>query len=174
MVNAPSYGFTSSSFLHSVQEVHPLCKMALGVFGSKRGNEARSNSSSSNDEKTGIESGGDPELGRIEKPSRRDVDDSSDASITVGKQMEMEAENAIKYRTCSWQKVCCGPNVLLRTFCANGATDCRTVVLRVHLSGNHVVPMVLLGSRPSPRSHIDRRDSFSGSLHVLDHLVRQS
>jgi hypothetical protein len=24
---------------------------------------------------------------------------------TVGKQLELEAENAIKYRTCSWQKV---------------------------------------------------------------------
>src|SRR5215471_10406644 len=25
--------------------------------------------------------------------------------ISVGKQMELEAKNAIKYRTCSWQKV---------------------------------------------------------------------
>jgi hypothetical protein len=25
--------------------------------------------------------------------------------ISVGKQVELEAENAIKYRTCSWQKV---------------------------------------------------------------------
>lgn len=24
---------------------------------------------------------------------------------TIGKQLELEAENAIKYRTCSWQKV---------------------------------------------------------------------
>jgi len=30
--------------------------------------------------------------------------DSDDASFDVGKQIEMEAENAIKYRTCSWQK----------------------------------------------------------------------
>jgi hypothetical protein len=74
--------------------------MAIGLFGSK--GDARKNSNSSNDEKT------DPELGRLEKPSRRDMagDDSSDQSITVGKQMELEAENAIKYRTCSWQKVC--------------------------------------------------------------------
>ncbi|KAF2120530.1 transmembrane amino acid transporter protein-domain-containing protein [Lophiotrema nucula] len=28
----------------------------------------------------------------------------SDSDLTVGKQMEMEAGNAIKYRTCSWQK----------------------------------------------------------------------
>ena len=28
-----------------------------------------------------------------------------DAMISVSKQMEMEAGNAIRYRTCSWQKV---------------------------------------------------------------------
>ncbi|KAF2767955.1 hypothetical protein EJ03DRAFT_344204 [Teratosphaeria nubilosa] len=31
-------------------------------------------------------------------------DAESDASVSVGKQMEMEAGNAIKYRTCSWYK----------------------------------------------------------------------
>lgn len=36
----------------------------------------------------------DPEMG---------VDSDSEASI-IGKQMAMEAENAIKYRSCSWQK----------------------------------------------------------------------
>jgi hypothetical protein len=72
--------------------------MAIGLFGSK-GDDARSNNSS-NDVKD------DVELGRLEKHSRKHMDDSSDQSITVGKQMEMEAENAIKYRTCSWPKVC--------------------------------------------------------------------
>lgn len=38
----------------------------------------------------------DPEMG---------VDSDSEASI-IGKQMAMEADNAIKYRSCSWQKVC--------------------------------------------------------------------
>jgi hypothetical protein len=71
--------------------------MAIGLFGSK-GNAHR-DSNSSNDAKD------DVELGRPEKPSRVDMDDSSDQSITVGKQMELEAENAIKYRTCSWPKV---------------------------------------------------------------------
>lgn len=28
-----------------------------------------------------------------------------ESGLSVGKQMEMEADNAIKYRTCSWQKV---------------------------------------------------------------------
>jgi hypothetical protein len=75
--------------------------MAIGLFGSK-GDNARKDSNSSSDVKK------DPELGRIEKPARTDLaddDDGSDPSFTVGKQMELEAENAIKYRTCSWQKV---------------------------------------------------------------------
>ncbi|KAH7096003.1 transmembrane amino acid transporter protein-domain-containing protein [Paraphoma chrysanthemicola] len=76
--------------------------MALGLFGSK--GDAPRNSNSSDDKSSSHEKGSDPELGRIEKPSRRDMDDDSDGSITVGKQMAMEAENAIKYRTCSWQK----------------------------------------------------------------------
>jgi hypothetical protein len=78
--------------------VYPLCEMAIGLFGAK--GDARKDSNSSNDVKD------DVELGRLEKPSRKDLDDSSDQSITVGKQMELEAENAIKYRTCSWPKVC--------------------------------------------------------------------
>lgn len=32
------------------------------------------------------------------------LDDDSDVSVSVGKQMELEANNAIKYRTCSWPK----------------------------------------------------------------------
>lgn len=56
-------------------------------------------------------------MSRIDRPvtksisgnlaGRRSVDGDmeSEASVSVGKQMEMEAGNAIKYRTCSWQKV---------------------------------------------------------------------
>ena len=28
-----------------------------------------------------------------------------DSQLSVGKQLELEATNSIKYRTCSWQKV---------------------------------------------------------------------
>lgn len=73
--------------------------MAIGLFG---GNAKRS--SSSDDDKN-IKNEKDAELGRIEDPSRRDMDTDSDR-FSVGKQMELEAENAIKYRTCSWQKAC--------------------------------------------------------------------
>lgn len=34
-----------------------------------------------------------------------DDDSSTDNDVAIGKQMELEAGNAIKYRTCSWQKV---------------------------------------------------------------------
>ena len=44
-------------------------------------------------------------MNRIDKPAIVTADDATDPSISVGKQMEMEAGNAIKYRTCSWKKV---------------------------------------------------------------------
>ena len=56
-------------------------------------------------------------MSRIDRPvtksisgslaGRRSVDGDmeSEQSISVGKQMELEAGNAIKYRSCSWQKV---------------------------------------------------------------------
>ncbi|KAH7414295.1 transmembrane amino acid transporter protein-domain-containing protein [Phaeosphaeria sp. MPI-PUGE-AT-0046c] len=72
--------------------------MAIGLFGSK--GDASPGRNSSNDEKK------DVELGGLGTSNGHDMaaDDSSDQSITVGKQMELEADNAIKYRTCSWQK----------------------------------------------------------------------
>jgi len=48
-------------------------------------------------------------MSRIDKAVTKPIagnelsDDSS--GISVGKQMELESSNAIKYRTCSWQKV---------------------------------------------------------------------
>ena len=35
--------------------------------------------------------------------------DDEDSALSVGKQMELEASNSIKYRTCSWQKVPVAP-----------------------------------------------------------------
>lgn len=51
---------------------------------------------------------GDPrKLNRIDVPRDKPAgpDDESGVSVGVGKQMELEASNAIKYRTCSWYKV---------------------------------------------------------------------
>ena len=45
-------------------------------------------------------------MSRLGGPKAIGITDTDDDSVmSVGKQMEMEASNAIKYRTCSWQKV---------------------------------------------------------------------
>lgn len=55
--------------------------------------------------------GGERRMSRIDRAVSKpivgdtDADDSSGSGISVGKQMELEAGNAIKYRTCSWPKV---------------------------------------------------------------------
>ncbi|KAI4240582.1 MAG: hypothetical protein L6R40_005070 [Gallowayella cf. fulva] len=44
-------------------------------------------------------------MSRLGGPSAIGITDAdSDSVVSVGKQVEMEASNAIKYRTCSWQK----------------------------------------------------------------------
>ncbi|KAK0303609.1 hypothetical protein LTR01_007942 [Friedmanniomyces endolithicus] len=66
---------------------------------------------------TDAEKGGFPsqerKMSRIDRPYKSTAgglgneltaDDDTDPSISVGKQMELEAGNTIKYRTCSWQK----------------------------------------------------------------------
>lgn len=48
----------------------------------------------------------DPKLKDLDIESQaRPAVDSSSTSESVGRQIEMESENTIKYRTCSWQKV---------------------------------------------------------------------
>ena len=51
-------------------------------------------------------------MNRIDGPITKPIggenvlnDDATDSDVSIGKQMEKEAGNAIKYRTCSWQKV---------------------------------------------------------------------
>lgn len=56
---------------------------------------------------------------RIDAPLRKgsivQADGSDEDSIGIGKQIELEKDNAIKYRTCSWQKVSTHhPSVALR------------------------------------------------------------
>lgn len=45
----------------------------------------------------------DVEGGDERKSSR--IGSDTDSTLSVGKQIELEANNAIKYRTCSWPKV---------------------------------------------------------------------
>jgi hypothetical protein len=80
--------------------------MALGL-GSKKAhapsNNPNENLTGANAEKDGKTDG---VLGGRDSDTERQSDE--DASINVGKQIELEAGNAIQYRTCSWQKVCFG------------------------------------------------------------------
>lgn len=48
-------------------------------------------------------------------------DSDADSALSVGKQLELEATNSIKYRTCSWPKVnfSCSTPCLLHTFASS-------------------------------------------------------
>lgn len=48
--------------------------------------------------------GASRKMSRIGEPLRPVFDSDSDSAMSVNKQMELEASNKIKYRTCSWQK----------------------------------------------------------------------
>jgi hypothetical protein len=71
--------------------------MALG-FGI---NKAKAADSNSND--TTMEKDTKLQTGDGYQDAERQSDE--DASISIGKQIALEADNAIQYRTCSWQKV---------------------------------------------------------------------
>jgi len=80
--------------------------MALkGIFGRKAASPT-DNSSQSSNEKVAYEKekNYDPEAAAAGGITTPPNDAESDASITIGRQIELEANNAIKYRTCSWQK----------------------------------------------------------------------
>lgn len=49
-------------------------------------------------------------MSRVGGPLATLGDSDEDSTISVGKQIELEQSSAIKYRTCSWQKVCPTPN----------------------------------------------------------------
>jgi hypothetical protein len=104
--------------------------MALG-FGKKKSDSSSPSTTSPHTEKTNpeltkdgvfsgdqtsAENGGQKprkmKMNRIDGPITKPIggenvlnDDSTDSDVSIGKQMEMEAGNAIKYRTCSWKKV---------------------------------------------------------------------
>ena len=59
----------------------------------------------------------DRKMSRIGGPIPGTMGESdADSTISVGKQLELEQGNAIKYRTCSWQKVRNGPINLSCTY----------------------------------------------------------
>lgn len=99
--------------------------MALGFLSKLSGNKSNSAQSSPSAEKVdptvakngldAAESGGQRQrrpMNRIDGPITKPIggegaagSDIDDPDVAIGKQMELEAGNAIQYRTCSWQKV---------------------------------------------------------------------
>lgn len=77
--------------------------MALkGLLGRKA---SPSDDTSSNDKVANEKDNNyDPEAAVAKGITAPTNDDNSDASFTIGKQIELEANNAIRYRTCSWKK----------------------------------------------------------------------
>ena len=89
---------------------------------------------------------------------------------SVDKQMELEAGNAIKYRTCSWQKVSLG-NRRHYEHNLTKCLDCFSAVQRVHLPGYNVVSVLVLGSWSCSWYHMHSCRCSPGSVHELDHLA---
>jgi hypothetical protein len=158
--------------------------MALG-FGSKKADTASVNPNATittgeeyRDPEKGSYDGSDKngKGGRLGGPVRGDlVDSDGEASLDIDKQIALEADNDIKYRTCSWQKVCL-PIVLCAFMrpVTNCVVDCSVVVLRVHLLGYYVIPVVVLHPRPRARLDPNRRDCGYSAVHLATLLVSPS
>lgn len=80
--------------------------MALKSLLSGRKAPRSDNISQSSNEKVAKEGDAnyDPEAAVAKGITAPTNDDLSDASFTIGRQIELEANNAIRYRTCSWKK----------------------------------------------------------------------
>ena len=86
--------------------------MALGLFKRFKRNKVETDSSPSPDNAYDAEKQeGSRRMSRIDRPIAQPIvaggesDDLEVLQTSVGKQMELEQDNAIKYRTCSWPKV---------------------------------------------------------------------
>jgi hypothetical protein len=103
-------------------------------------------------------------IGPPPKPGSLSLPDTSGSDDEYGKLVAMEADNAIKYRTCSWQKVGFPKGILLRLLTSQ--TDRGSTVLRVHLLGDHVVPLFIFNSRPCTWPYPYSGSSRVRSLHI--------
>lgn len=82
-------GSNKSSSLDEKREPHRDPALETGVYGYD------------------VEKNEEPgrKMSRLGGPAAIGIDADEEAVVTVGKQRELEANNSIKYRTCSWQKV---------------------------------------------------------------------
>lgn len=120
-----------------------------------------------------VANNGGRKMNRIDKPKSAGEhgsgDSDTDSATTVGKQMEMEAGNSIKYRTCSWPKVIY--STLREKRRANTFIDSRSPVFRVHLSGHHVIPILLLCPWSCAWLDPHRRGRWNCPLYFTHYLV---
>lgn len=103
---------------------------------------------------------------------------SDSESGDVGRQIELEAGNSIKYRTCSWQKVCIirdrSSVHKMGSLWLIDPIDCSAAVFRIYLPRHDVVPVVVFHIGVGAGADFDRLCRGCGALHVPDHLVRLS
>lgn len=130
---------------------------ANGAFASKYGNS---------DSAVGGRIG--PVLGHL---AGYDFGSDDSGSDILGKQLEMEAGDAIQYRTCSWQKVSFQLFSMRVWENSNNYQDCSFTLLRVHLSSYHVLPIQLFSTWAVSRSSLDRGGCRSRPIHFAYCLV---
>ena len=117
MVNAKRRRRTNTLLLYSVYTEYPQRKVAIDITS-----QIVKNNNTNTHDMAGKRSH-DPQLEigvygydveKTEEHNGRKMsrvgggvlgDSDSGSMMSVGKQMELESSNAIKYRTCSWQKV---------------------------------------------------------------------
>lgn len=116
MVNAQRTCRTRSILLHPADTVYPQSEMALG-FGKKSRTVDNTTTAIDptahgtpqvaigNEGVFGYDSEAQGEKRKMSRVGGPNVIMETDSQLSVGKQLELEASNSIKYRTCSWQKV---------------------------------------------------------------------
>lgn len=96
--------------------------------------------------------------------------DSLNGSDILGKQIEMEADNALQYRTCSWPKVrnrrpqdipTRDKHILILEI------DCGITFLGIHLSGYHEFPLLLLRVGSCSRTYPHCRGGSPCPIHFF-------
>lgn len=92
-----------------------------------------------------------PVLSSISIGSDSDIEQTSSTAI-LDKQLAEDSEHAIKYRTCSWQKVRVRAGVGTAIVgigidIYKCASDCRVALLRVHLLGTYLLSILWASHR---------------------------
>lgn len=123
-INAADCPLQTTFLLYSLHQLRPVGKMALGGLGAKLTeaspeysntttttvpSEKRDGEIQSPDydpERQGSKASTGRRMSRIAPPTKAPIEGGdAESGISVGAQIEMEKDNAIRYRTCGWRKV---------------------------------------------------------------------